>query len=179
METLHEDKRLNVGRELKGVPVLATHTDEKLGEVVEARIDPTAGRLVALVIHTSESETRALSGTDLSFEEGAVRVAERALLQTDGNQLKAEAYFTPEEMNGALVITDRGRLLGRVSEVHMAVETRRIYYRVVKSEWQRLMGGGGFLPGDVPRSYFHGNRRLIVPADAEGRYAAKPLAETA
>jgi len=179
METLHEDKTLNVGRELKGMPVLATFTGEKIGEVIRAHIHPTEGRLVAIIVHTLKGETRTLAGTDLSFEEGAVRAVEGALRQSDEGHLKAEGHFTPEEITGALVITDRGCLLGRVSEVHMSVEARRIYYRVVKSEWQRLMGGGFFLPGDVPRSYFHGNRRLIVPADAEGRYAAKPLAETA
>lgn len=179
METLHEVKTLNVARGLKGLAVVEAATGDKLGEATCALIHPTAGRLVAITLRTPQREVRTLAASDLTIEEGAIRAAADSLAQDRETALRAEGSLASQDIVGALVVTDRGTLLGRVSEVHVAIETRRIYYRVAKSEWQRLMGGGFFMAGDVPRAYFHRNRRLIVPADAQGRYAEKPLAETA
>jgi sporulation protein YlmC with PRC-barrel domain len=179
METLHEVKTLNVARGLKGMAVVDATSGEKLGEAICALIHPTAGRLVAITLLTPQREVRTLAAADLTIEGETIRAAADSLAQDRETALRAEGTFASQDIVGALVITERGALLGRVSEVHVAIETRRVYYRVVKSEWQRLMSGGFFLAGDVPRSYFHRNRRLIVPADAQGKEAEKPLAETA
>jgi hypothetical protein len=179
MDTWREIKTINVAQGLKGMAVRAPLTDEMLGVVQQALIHPTAGELVVIIIRTPELDVCTITSTDLTIADKALRAAADALLSGREANLIAEGFFTPEDLLEALVVTDHGNLLGRVCEVHFSVETRRVYYWVVKSEWQRLLGGGFFMAGDVPHSYFPHNHRLIVPADTEGRNGGKPRAETA
>jgi sporulation protein YlmC with PRC-barrel domain len=179
METLPEVKMLNVAKELKGMEVLAPVTGEKLGEAMDALIHPTEGRLIGIMLSAPDGEVRTLGATDLEIRDGTIAAAEGALLHRSMSGVTTEDVYASADVLGALVITDRGWLLGRVSEIYISVATQRAYYHVVKSEWQRIMGGGFFMAGDVPRSYFHRNSRLIVPADTQDRCATKSLAETA
>jgi sporulation protein YlmC with PRC-barrel domain len=179
MQTLPGVKILNVARELIGMVALAPATGVKLGEVRDALIHPTKGKLIGIEIRTPENEVRTLAATGLTIEEGTVIVQEDESSLTSEGGVTAVDVYASRGIIGAFVITDRGGLLGRVGEVHITVETRRVYYRVVKSGWQRMLGGGFFMAGNVPHSYFHSNTRLIVPADTKERYAVKSLAETA
>jgi hypothetical protein len=178
MKMLREVKTLNVAGNLKGKTVLASVTNLWIGEVVKIFIHPTTGQLALMISQAHEHNIHMLASTALTIENGILRVAAEALRTGSEAELIVGGFFALEDILEALVVTDQGRLLGRVSEVHLSVENHLVYYWVVKSEWQRLMGGGFFMAGDVPHSYFQHNRRLIVPANAENRYGITPLGET-
>lgn len=177
MDTLSEEKTLDVAKELKGVEILAPVTGEKLGDAMDALIHPTEGRFIGIVLRDPNDEIWTLAATDSEIRDGIIRAREDALLQIGEGGVMTGDVYASEDVLGALVITDQGSLLGHVSEVHVTTETKRVYYRVVKSELQRLMGGGFFMAGDVPHSYFHHDTRLIVPADTQARYSGKSFAE--
>ena len=177
MGPLSEVNTLNVARELKGMEILSPVTGEKIGEATDALIHPTEGRFIGIVLRTPGGETMTLAATDSEIRGGLIRAGKDALLQSGEGGRMTEGAYRSRDVIGAFVITDKGKLLGRVSEVHVSTETQRTYYRVARSDLQRMMGGGFFMPGDVPHSYFHRNCRLIVPADAQDRYATKSPAD--
>jgi hypothetical protein len=104
---------------------------------------------------------------------------------TEGGErrLSASNFIIGQDVIGSKVVTEDGTLLGRVSEAHIGVDqpgvagAARVVYRVAESTLQKFFGGGFFLPGSVARSYSPEEKRMIVPADTENRYAASSLAE--
>jgi hypothetical protein len=80
-------------------------------------------------------------------------------------------------MVGTNVVTEDGKLLGRVGEVHLSLETPRVTYRVAESTLQRFLGGGFYIAGDLPSAYSRDGVRMIVPPDTEERYAAESVDE--
>ncbi len=168
---MRETRTLDVASELKGMPVLALNTSEKLGEVVDAIVHPTEGKLLGIALRTPEGEERALALGDFQIGMDAVTAEESALCdpETFFGTLEGGNYVC-REIVGASVVTDDGNLLGRVIDVYVWAEPSKVLYRVAQSTMQRLFGGF-FMAGSVPHSYSSTGLRMIVPVDTKERHA--------
>jgi uncharacterized protein YrrD len=171
-------KTLNVASDLKGMAALASDTGEKLGEVTDAIIDPMGGRVLGIALRTSDGERRVISARDFSIGADAVMAPKGSVAHTaDMPGDLTGGVEAVGKLVGTNVVTEDGKLLGRVREVHILADRPQAVYRVAESTLQRFFGGGFYLSGDVPRSYSPDGVRMIVPADTEQRHAASSLTE--
>jgi uncharacterized protein YrrD len=168
---MRETRTLDVASELKGMPVLASNTSKNLGDVVDAIVHPTEGKLLGIALLTPEGEERALALGDFRIGMDAVTAEESALCDPEifFGMLEGGNYVC-REIVGASVVTDDGNLLGRVVDVYIWAEPSKVLYRVAQSTMQRLFGGF-FIAGSVPHSYSRRGLRMIVPADTKERHA--------
>jgi uncharacterized protein YrrD len=175
---MSEVKTLNVASDLKGMAVLASDSGEKLGEVTDAIIHPVEGRVLGITLRTPAGERRVIPSRDFSIGVNAVMTATgSAARTTDTTGEWAGGVEAVGEIIGTNLVTEDGKLLGQVREVHILADRPQAIYRVAETTLQRFFGGGFYLAGDVPRSYSPDGARMIVPADTEARYAASSLAE--
>ncbi|HEY7547355.1 MAG TPA: PRC-barrel domain-containing protein [Blastocatellia bacterium] len=168
---MREMRTLDVASELKGMPVFASNTSKKLGEVTDAIVHPTEGKLLGIALLTPEGKERALALGDFQIGMEVVTAEESAL--SDPKILcgtPAGGNYVCREIVGASVVTDDGNLLGRVIDVYIWAEPSRVLYRVAQSTMQRLFGGF-FMAGSVPHSYSSSGLRMIVPVDTKERHA--------
>ncbi len=173
-----EIRMLDVAKDFKGMSVLASDTGAKLGEACDAIIHPTEGRLLGVVVRATEGGERQLSASSFIIGQDAVMVTTAAFRRADERSDElASGVRAIADLIGSKVVTENGALLGRVSEAHIGVDQSRVVYRVAESTLQKFFGGGFFLPGSVARSFSPEEKRMIVPADTENRYAASSLAE--
>jgi sporulation protein YlmC with PRC-barrel domain len=171
-------RTLNIASELRGRAVVVPDTAEKLGEVSDLIVHPTDGRVLGLILRAAEGEERALRVDDFVIGPEAVMAAEGALLDLgDLRDSLSGGARACGELVGVSVVTEDGKLLGRVSEIHASVKRPWIFYRVAGSALQRFLGGGFFIAGNVPHFYSREGLRLIVPADTADHCAASSLAE--
>lgn len=173
-----EIREMNVDKELKGMTVLKTDTGNKMGEVNDAIVHPVEGRVLGLIIRTGEGQERAMAARDFFIGKDAVMATAGArFVEEGGDNWLAGGVPALGEVVGTNVVTEDGKLLGRVSEVHISLEMPRVVYRVTESTLQRFLGGGFYIAGDLPSAYSRDGVRMIVPPDTEERYAAESLDE--
>lgn len=171
---------LNVANQLRGMLVLVPDTGEKLGEISDAIVHPTRGEMLGIALHTSSGEGRLLATDDFFIvsNKGVVIAAEDARSDLESlSRVLTGGVNACGQILGINVVTEKGKLLGRICEVYISVESAQVFYRVAASTWQRLFGGGFFMAGDVPHAYSLDGLRLIVPADTEDHYVATSLIE--
>ena len=175
---MSEVRTLNVGKDLKGMTVLKTDTGEKMGQISDAIIHPVEGRLVGIVVRTPEGQERALATEYLLIGKDAVMATERAQFMENSLDGSPENGIPAlGEVVGTNIVTEDGKLLGRVSEVHISLDVPRTAYRVNESTLQRFLGGGFLMAGDVPHAYSRDGVRMIVPEGAEERFAVGTFEE--
>lgn len=175
---MSEVKTLNVASDLKGMTVLASDSGEKLGNATDVIIHPVEGKVLGIALRTLEGERRVISTQDFSIGVDAIMAAKGSVAHTtDTTGDLAGGVEAVGEIVGTNVVTEDGKLLGRVREVHILADRPRAVYRVAETTLQRFFGGGFYLAGDVPRSYSPDGARMIVPADVEQRHAASSVAE--
>lgn len=173
-----EIRTLNVAKDLRGMSLLAADTGAKLGEVRDAIIQPTEGRVMGVVVRTLDDVELRLRIDDLVIGQDAVMTSWESYEQAGERAIgMASGVRALDEMIGSNVVTEDGALLGRISEVYICVDRPQVVYRVTESRIQKLIGRGFFLRGDTARSYAPDGARMIVPADTEERYAASSLGE--
>jgi uncharacterized protein YrrD len=174
-----KDQRFyNVEKELEGKPVLAAGTGTRVGTVSDVLLDPSSGTFAGLVFAGTGTEPeRVALPKDVRIGRDAIMLSpdSRFLLPRDHELDKSERAL--QTMVGSTVITEDGRVIGRVSEIYLSSESRDFAYRIAESGWQKLVGGGFFVAGQVPRAFSPEGSRLIVPADTSVRYAHSTLAE--
>ena len=171
-------RSMNVEKELKGKTVLRTDTGDKMGEVSDAIVHPIEGRVMGLIVRTEEGQERALAARDFFIGKDAIMATEGARFVEEGAGHNLEPGVPAlGEIVGTNVVTDDGKLLGRVNEVHVSLELPRAVYRVTGSTLQRFLGGGFYIAGSLPAAYSRDGVRMIVPADTEDRYAVTTIDE--
>ncbi|MEP7340123.1 MAG: PRC-barrel domain-containing protein [Acidobacteriota bacterium] len=175
--TTNKEKIMDVASDLKGRAVLKSDTGEKLGQVEDVIINPTNGWVVGIALRSVEGATISLSAQDYVIGRDAVMVRPGTLKPTTLAGDTLAGGVNSSAIVGANVVTEDGKLLGRVSEVHVSEDRSVAIYHVVESTLQRFFGGGFFLAGDVPQAYSQEGRRLIVPANTEDMHARSSLAE--
>lgn len=168
---------LNVAGDLKGRAVLKSDTGEKLGEVEDLIIHPTNGHVLGIALRSMKGASVVLGVGDCIIGPDAVMVAVGALRPTTDTGDALAGGINSGTLIGANVVTEEGKLLGRVSEVHVSEKFQIAIYRVAESTLQRFFGGGFFLAGNLPLAYSLDGKRLIVPSDTENKHARPSLAE--
>jgi uncharacterized protein YrrD len=173
-----EVRTLNVAKDLRGMSLLAADTGAKLGEIRDAIIQPTEGRVMGVVVRTPDNDELRLRIGDIIIGQDAIMTSWESFEHAgDRAGEMAGGVRALDEIVGSNVVTEDGDLLGRISEVYIRVDKPQAVYRVTESRIQRLFGRGFFLPSVATRSYAPDGARIIVPADTEERYAASSLAE--
>jgi sporulation protein YlmC with PRC-barrel domain len=173
-----QERVLNVESHLRGMPVITADGGERLGDVTDAVVHPTHGRLLGVVIRTPEREDRIVPealftiGVDAIMVQGEIR-GERA----DVRDEIRSGTLASKGLVGTNVVTEDGTLLGRVSEVFVSASEPRTALRVVESSIQQFFGGGFYMRGDVPSSYAPDGTRMIVPSDTREHRAAESADE--
>lgn len=175
---MEELRTMNVDKDLKGMTALRSETGDRMGEVSNAIVHPIEGRVMGLLIRTGEGQERALATRDFFIGKDAVMATAGARFLEEGRGDRLEGGVPAlGEIVGTNVVTADGKLLGRVSEVHVSLEAPRAVYRVTESTLQRFLGGGFYIAGDLPTAYSRDGVRLIVPEDTEETYAVTTLDE--
>jgi len=173
-----EVRTLNVAKDLRGMSLLAVDTGAKLGEIRDAIIQPTEGRVMGVVVRTPDDAELRLRIGDIIIGQNAVMTSWEAFERAGDRAVEmAGGVRALDEMIGSNVVTEDGDLLGRISEIYIRVDKPQAVYRVTESRIQKLFGRGFFLPGDAARSYAPDGARMIVPADTEERFAASSLGD--
>ena len=173
-----EIRTLNVAKDFRGMPLLAADTGAKLGEIRDAIIQPTEGRVMGVVVRTLDGDDLRLRISDIIIGEDAVMTSGESFERAgDHSSVMAGGFRAVDEIIGSNVVTEDGDLLGRITEVYIRVDKPQAVYRVAESKLQKFFGRGFFLAGDVARSFAPDGTRMIVPADTHERYIASSLAE--
>jgi sporulation protein YlmC with PRC-barrel domain len=163
---------------LRGMTAYAFHNGQKLGKVTDAIICPARGQLLGVALRSQEGKHLALATIDFIIANRFVFGEEAALCEIEMLRTKhGSDVCNCSELLGATVVTNEGEWVGRIIEVHISVERSRVAYRVVKSRFRALLGGGFFMPGNAIRAYSRTQARMIVPEDTTERYTATSLSE--
>lgn len=146
-----------------GVCVHNSATSEKLGEVTDALVHPTEGRLLGFSFRTALGDEQFLSADDCELKDSlllapAVRDSPRTRKQLAGGIGAARS------LKGVSVVTDAGDLVGRVEEIRINRDCRKVEFEIARDGWRGLFGDALILAGDTPHAYSPEGRRLIVPA---------------
>jgi uncharacterized protein YrrD len=173
-----EIRALNVAKDFRGMPLLAADTGARLGEIRDAIIQPTEGRVMGAVVRTLDGDDLRLRVSDIIIGEDAVMTSGESFERAgDYSSDMAGGFRAVDDMIGSNVVTEDGHLLGRITEVYIRVDKPQAVYRVAESTLKKFFGRGFFLAGDVARSFAPDGARMIVPADTVERYATSSLAE--
>lgn len=161
---MRDETKLNLSDELKGKAVLASGTSRRLGEVTDAVVHPTEGRLLGLAVLTPAGKEHILDADEFLIGRDGVLAADDDIFGARGALVPREGAFALREIVGASVVTDGGQLVGRVSEVRVPLRGGSVEYEVAQTGVQRLLGGGLRLSAAAPHSFSRAGSRLIVSA---------------
>lgn len=175
-KTMQTHESWNFESKLKGMSVLDLKTGEKIGAVSDLIIDPLEGRLLGLTVVRPDKATRHFAVDRLRIGKDAVMASEGGAAPLDLSGAFARGVAATEIM-GAKLVTEDGRLVGTIQQIHVKQDATGVFYRVAESSMQRLFGGGFYLAGNVPRAYSQDGKRLIVPGDIGEHYAKKNVHE--
>jgi len=163
--------RLSLEDELIGMAVVINPTSTRLGKVSDALVNPTNGTVIALSVRAAEGDQEWLATGNFHLDRidhNTVLTAETgALNQKDFRECQDAAAYACRELIGAKVVTEEGKLLGRVTGVQISAEDAKFFYRVAPSRIEQMLRGGFLMAGDAPLAYFPSGLRLIVPASLE------------
>lgn len=177
---MSQSRPVSVSGALRGMPVFASDTGELLGEVLDAVLQPTSGRLTALIVRTNDGDAGAVPGCAARIGPDRVSADSAALLPRPlVRALLREGVPAAGCLVGALLVTDDGRLVGHIAEVFIAEDGSGAVYRVARSPLDRVLGTGLYVPAEAAWSYSHEGSRLIVPEDVEARHGRKKLGDVA
>lgn len=168
---------IDFAKQLSGMAVFVMDTGETLGHVTDAIVDPVTGQLLGITLRTRKGTEPAIATSDFIIASDVIIAAEGALCEREELLGERGSPCACSELLGASVVTDQGKWVGRVIEIHITVKSPRTVYRVVESGFQAFWGRGFFMPGDAPRAYSRAGARLIVPDATAARYTASSPAE--
>lgn len=159
---------------LKGMSVLQSSSGARLGTISNLVVNPADGGLLGIVMTRPDKEARAIAIGDVHLGDDAAMVADGSFLPVDFSGAFAGGALATE-LIGAKIVTEDGRLLGRVTQVHVRPEPRGVVYRVAESALQRVFGGGFYISGAYLKAYSREGKRMIVPLDVKEKHAKKSL----
>ena len=161
------------------MPVCATGSSQAIGDITDALIQPTEGRLLGLALRMENGAERVVPARRL--EVGAecisiIRGEEGTTWREDGSATGVRAL---RDLRGANVITDEGELLGHVREIQVSPSDGRVAYGIAEMPLlQRIFRRGFVIEGSVARSYSRAGSRLIVHAPDTPCEVGGPLHST-
>jgi len=132
------------------------------------------GRLMGLVVRASAFETKLLPASEFFIGLDAVMATGSGPFpRRDLRALLRGNFDNVSGLIGTDLLAADGTALGRVADVYVDERRPRVAYRIVENLWQRLFGGGYYLPGAAPTVYSPDGTRFIAPADTKERLAAR------
>lgn len=160
---MREKTTLNLKEEMIGKEVFISGSPQKLGEVRDAIVHPTKGRLLGLLIQTRTGEERILAAHKLLIGHDGVLASDDGRRFGHGSEaFERGGAFAIHEIVGASVVTDAGQLVGCVSAVHVPLHGGVVEYEVAPTGVQRLWRRGLRLSAAAPYSFSRTGSRLIV-----------------
>lgn len=164
--------------EMRKMSVLDSGNGNKIGVVADVVVHPTDGRLLGLIIRTDDGEESVMSLAAFRIGDNAVMAEPNALLEVrSSSELLNEGAAAEGELVGANIVTDDGKLLGKVSDVIILPELSLVAYKVAGSALQKFFGRGFYVAGDLPSAISSDGVRMIVPSDTEEKHAAESIEE--
>ncbi|MBC8144674.1 MAG: PRC-barrel domain-containing protein [bacterium] len=162
--------------EIRQLSVLDSGTGDRLGSINDIVVHPTDGRLLGLII-------RALDGEDSVIPLSAFRIGDNAVMaQPDpplellgSSELLKDGAFAAGALVGVNIVTEDGRLLGKIKDVIVLPELSIVAYKIAGSVLQKIFGGGFYIAGDLPIALSSDGVRMIVPSDTEEKHAAESV----
>ncbi len=162
---------INVATGIVGMNVLDVETGQSIGSVTDIIVDPARGELLGYLVKGRDSVMRAVAWHEATLDSVALLTRVRALQRrTKLGDAFTQSVRAIRKMVGASVITDMGKLLGTISEVHFAPYFRKVSYRLKQPGIKGFFGGTLLLPGDAPHVYSSPGNRLILPSGSEEKY---------
>ncbi len=162
-----ESDNLHAMGALIGVAVLSRGTGNKLGRIDDLVVDPMRGLLLGLTVQTQDSGRQVLDYLDISsFGPDAVMANnDDSVRPLEASQL-AHQPLAKQNLRGARVVTEGGKLLGLVANVfvHLAPPPL-VVYEVRESLLDKLLGRELFIPGSFGLALSDNAERIIVPDD--------------
>jgi hypothetical protein len=107
------------------------------------------------------SEAQEVSVANFAITRGAVFAEEAPLCEVQ----EIIGAWACKELIGSDVVTENGKLLGRIVDVYLPLDTQNAVYEVAGTGLRGILGRTYFIPGDVPSFYSRHGLRMIVPAD--------------
>jgi uncharacterized protein YrrD len=172
-----ERKFLNALDDLKGRTIISADTAAKLGVIDDVVIHPREGIVLGMLLRDQGGNLGILRASDLVIGDDAVMTVPGAALEGLAEQPPFPEFTLASRLNGATVITEDGTALGKISGVFVSRERPLVAYRVAESTLKGLFGGGFYIAGDAPSTVAPDGSRVIVPYDADHRYASNSLEE--
>jgi uncharacterized protein YrrD len=161
---------------IKGMPVLDAKIGDKIGIVSDLIIDPVEGKLLGIALTRPDKEIRSIKTGDLHIGDDAVMSIGSTPAALDYFGDFAGGIAATEIMEAKLVSND-GKLIGKIQEIYLALYDLTIYYKVAESSFQQIFGKGFYLSAKAPLAYSRNDKRFIVPADIQKQHAKKNLSD--
>jgi uncharacterized protein YrrD len=148
---------------LTGKPVLSLATGNKLGRVVDVRIDPLNGLVRGLMLETGDG-----IAADLPYEQiysigrDAVMASEDGIVPAASEE--GSVNRRAKDLVGAKVVMESGQVLGEIADVLVTLNPPpTVLYEVRRSMLDRLLGRTFFIPASVGYALSDDAARLVVP----------------
>jgi uncharacterized protein YrrD len=152
---------------LIGMTILSRASGNRLGTVRDLIIDPGSGMLGGLVVIGPDGDERVLNYHDIySFGQDAVMAQndEGAVIPAEGELLQRPC--AKRDLVGANIISEGGKILGRVSNVFLHLTPPPLaIYEVRDSMLDKLLGRVLYVPASFARALSSDTERIIVPED--------------
>lgn len=153
---------------LIGKSVLSLASGNKLGQIVDALIDPARGAAVGLVLEKPDGSIGVTPFSHIaSFGEDAIMAKNDASFVADDDPI-ALAPRAKKNLTGAQIITEGGKILGDVAAVYLHLKFPPLaIYEVRESVLDKLLGRALFIPAMLSLAVSDDAQRIIVPEDFE------------
>lgn len=149
---------------LAGKPILSVATGNKLGRVVDVRVDPVNGIMKGLVVETGDG-----AATDLPYERiysvgrDAVMAESEGAIEPVGDRTETLTRVA-KDLFGAKVVMEGGQILGEIADVLVTLSPPpSVIYEIRRSMLDRLLGRTFFIPASVGYALSDDAARLVVP----------------
>ncbi|HKX32776.1 MAG TPA: hypothetical protein VJ302_34130 [Blastocatellia bacterium] len=156
---------LSIDRQLKKMSVTLFETGRRIGQAVDAVIHPTGGMILGLIVQTDDRLLRAVAAADFFIfnQPSVVVISEEALFDPFRSAEKlAGGLSVCRDIVGSGLVTDQGQYLGDVREVLMVEGRLRPVYRIAESIWQKAVGGGFYIPAELPYAWSRESACFLV-----------------
>lgn len=153
---------------LIGRTVLSCSTANKIGQVHDLIVDPEKGELSGLSIQLPDASLRLVDCREVqSFGPDAVMVKrDESATPVPDSPLRA-LPLAKHNLAGVKVITEGGKLLGRIANVYIHLaETSLFIYEVRSSLLDKLLGHSFYFPASWGHALSGDATRLVVSNDA-------------
>lgn len=161
--------------ELRGNAVVALDTAHKIGEVESLYLKPDEQKVVGIRVRSRQyNERLAISSSNIrSIGKDAVTITSSSLLQHPSRLPELAHVPDLEQIQGARVVTESGKLLGQIGNLYIDPDTCQITkYELEGSFWENLTQTKHTFVASKGMQF--GTNILIVPDEVEAQLGREP-----